>query len=171
MQLDLATAAVCGIDVTVWYSTSSTWPSTSGKASHFAVLQSGVAHGGPGPPGRLGRSDSGAESAAHVVNNSRFLLLPWVGVKNLASAVLARGLSQLAVDWPRRYNVEPWLVETLVDARRHHGGCYRAANFVALGSTSGRGRMDRHGRRAGEAPKTVLVYPVVRNAQRRLRES
>ena len=155
----------------VWYSTSSTWPSTSGKASHFAVLQSGVAHGGPGPPGRLGRSDSGAESAARVVNNSRFLLLPWVGVKNLASAVLARGLSQLAVDCPRRYNVEPWLVETLVDARRHHGGCYRAANFVALGSTSGRGRMHRHGRRAGAAPKTVLVYPVVRNAQRRLRES
>ncbi len=112
-----------------------------------------------------------ARNLQHVVNNSRFLLLPWVGVKNLASAVLARGLSQLAVDWPRRYHVEPWLVETLVDARRHHGGCYRAANFVALGSTSGRGRMDRHGRRAGEAPKTVLVYPVVRHAQQRLRES
>ena len=89
----------------------------------------------------------------------------------MASAALARGLSQLAVDWPRRYHVEPWLVETLVDARRHHGGCYRAANFVALGSTSGRGRMDRHGRRGGEAPKTVLVYPVVRHAQQRLRES
>ena len=66
-----------------------------------------------------------------VVNNSRFLLLPWVTVKNLASAVLSRGLGQLRVDWPRRYHLEPWLVETLVDARRHHGGCYRAANFVA----------------------------------------
>ena len=70
-----------------------------------------------------------------VVNNSRFLLLPWVTVKNLASAVLSRGLGQLRVDWPRRYHLEPWLVETLVDARRHHGGCYRAANFVALGAT------------------------------------
>ena len=121
---------------------------------------------------RVGWDDrTRAPNLQRVVNNSRFLLLPWVGVKNLASAVLARGLSQLAVDWPRRYNVEPWLVETLVDARRHHGGCYRAANFVALGSTSGRGRMHRHGRRAGAAPKTVLVYPVVRNAQRRLRES
>ncbi|MCY4121415.1 MAG: DUF4338 domain-containing protein [Acidobacteria bacterium] len=105
-----------------------------------------------------------------VVNNSRFLLLPWVGVRNLASAVLARGLGQMAADWPRRYRIEPWLVETLVDRRRHHGGCYRAANWVALGATAGRGRMDRYGRRAGEAPKTVLVYPLVRDAQRRLRE-
>ena len=92
-------------------------------------------------------------------------------VRNLASAVLARGLGQLVVDWPRHYKLEPWLVETLVDPRRHHGGCYRAANWVALGATSGRGRMDRYGRRVGEAPKTVLVYPVVRDAKRRLRES
>ena len=62
-------------------------------------------------------------------------------------------------DWPRRYGLEPWLVETLVDPSRHHGGSYRAANWVALGATTGRGRMDRYGRRAGEAPKTVLVYP------------
>ena len=105
-----------------------------------------------------------------VVNNSRFLLLPWVRVKNLASAVLSRGLGQLRVDWPRRYHLAPWLVETLVDARRHHGGCYRAANFVALGATSGRGRMDRQRRRVGAAPRTVLVYPLVRDARRRLRE-
>ena len=111
-----------------------------------------------------------ARNLQHVVNNSRFLLLPWVTVRNLASAVLARGLGQLAADWPRRYRLEPWLVETLVDPRRHHGGSYRAANWVALGATTGRGRMDRYGRRAGEAPKTVLVYPVVRDAQRRLRE-
>ena len=111
-----------------------------------------------------------ARNLQRVVNNSRFLLLPWVEVKNLASAVLARGLGRLVVDWPGRYHLEPWLVETLVDAHRHHGGCYRAANWVALGATSGRGRMDRHGRRGGEAPKTVLVYPLVRDAQRRLRE-
>ena len=91
-------------------------------------------------------------------------------MRNLASAVLARGIEQLVVDWPRHYHLETWLVETLVDARRHHGGCYRAANWVALGATSGRGRMDRHVRRGGAAPKTVLVYPVVRDAQRRLRE-
>ena len=112
-----------------------------------------------------------ARNLQRVVNNSRFLLLPWVAVKNLASAVLARGLGRLAADWPRRYRLEPWLVETLVDPRRHHGGSYRAANWVALGATTGRGRMDRHCRRVGEAPKTVLVYPLVRDAKRRLRES
>ena len=82
----------------------------------------------------------------HVVNNSRFLLLPWVGVRNLASAVLSRGLAHVQADWPRRYGLEPWLVETLVDPSRHHGGSYRAANWVALGATTGRGRMDRYGR-------------------------
>ena len=112
-----------------------------------------------------------ARNLQRVVSNSRFLLLPWVAVRNLASAVLARGLGQLVVDWPHHYHLEPWLVETLVDPRRYHGGSYRAANWVPLGATSGRGRLDRHRRRAGEAPKTVLVYPVVRNAQRRLRES
>ena len=111
-----------------------------------------------------------ARNLQRVVNNSRFLVLPWVAVRNLASAVLARGLGQMAADWPRRYHVEPWLVETLVDPHRHHGGSYRAANWVVLGATTGRGRMDRHCRRAGEAPKTVLVYPVVRDAKRRLRE-
>ena len=111
-----------------------------------------------------------ARNLQHVVNNSRFLLLPWVGVRNLASAVLSRGLGRLMVDWPRRYGLEPWLVETLVDPSRHHGGSYRAANWVALGATTGRGRMDRYGRRVGEAPKTVLVYPLVQDAQRRLRE-
>ena len=111
-----------------------------------------------------------ARNLQRVVNNSRFLVLPWVAVRNLASAVLARGLGQMAADWPRHYHVEPWLVETLVDPSRHHGGSYRAANWVALGATTGRGRMDRHCRRVGEAPKTVLVYPLVRDAKRRLRE-
>ena len=74
-----------------------------------------------------------ARNLQSVVNNSRFLLLPWVAVRNLASAVLARGLGQLVADWPRHYKLEPWLVETLVDPRRYHGGCYRAANWVALG--------------------------------------
>ena len=73
---------------------------------------------------RVGWDDrTRAPNLQRVANNSRFLLLPWVGVKNLASAVLARGLSQLAVDWPRHYRLEPWLVETLVDPCRHHGGC------------------------------------------------
>jgi len=111
-----------------------------------------------------------ARNLQHVVNNSRFLLVPWVQVKNLASAVLARGLRQLPVDWRERYAVEPYLVETLVDGRRYPGTCYRAANWIAVGETTGRGRMDRHHRREGEAPKAVLLYPLVDDAARRLRE-
>ncbi|HAM56854.1 MAG TPA: hypothetical protein DCQ64_16205 [Candidatus Rokubacteria bacterium] len=111
-----------------------------------------------------------ARNLQHVVNNSRFLLVPWVKVKNLASAVLARGLRQLRGHWQERYAVEPYLVETLVDGRRYTGSCYRAANWLVVGETTGRGRMDRHHRREGEAPKTVLLYPLVADAARRLRE-
>lgn len=104
-----------------------------------------------------------------VVNNSRFLILPWVRVKNLASLVLAQALRRLGADWEARYGVRPVLVETLVDAARFAGHCYRAANFRVLGPTTGRGRMDRHWRRQGAAVKTVLVYPLVPDARQRLR--
>jgi hypothetical protein len=106
-----------------------------------------------------------------VVNNSRFLILPWVRVKNLASTVLSQAARRLAEDWQQRYAVEPLLVETLVDPRRYAGSCYRAANWVCLGRTAGRGRMDREKRRVGEAPKLVFVYPLVADATRRLRET
>jgi len=106
-----------------------------------------------------------------VVANSRLLILPWVRVANLASRVLAQATRRLAVDWPAHYGNEPLLVETLVDAARFRGTCYRAANWQVLGTTSGRGRMDREHRRHGLAPKTVLVYALVADAARRLRES
>ena len=105
-----------------------------------------------------------------VVSNSRFLILPWVRIRNLASRVLAQAVRQLGADWPRRYGVEVLLVETLVDPRRYRGDCYRAANWLRLGATAGRGRMDREHRRHGAAPKAVLVYPVVKDAARRLCE-
>ena len=117
-----------------------------------------------------------ARNLQHMVNKSRFLLLPWVGVRHLASAVLSQGLAHLRLDWPRRYGprrygLDPWLVETLVDPSRHHGGSYRAANWVALEATAGRGPRDRYGGPVGKAPKTVPVYPLVRDAHRRLREA
>jgi hypothetical protein len=106
-----------------------------------------------------------------IINNSRFLILPWVKLRNLASVILSQALRRVAAEWVERYAVEPVLVETLVDSHRYVGHCYRAANFVLLGETTGRGRMDRHTQREGEAPKTVWVYPLVRDAARRLRES
>jgi hypothetical protein len=60
-------------------------------------------------------------------------------------------------------------LETLVDRRRYAGTCYRAANWVALGETSGRGREDRHHRRHGAEPKSVFVYPLIAEARQRLR--
>jgi hypothetical protein len=104
-----------------------------------------------------------------VVNQSRFLILPWVRIANLASVVLARALRRLREDWQERYGVEPLLVETLVDERRYSGHCYRAANWVRLGETSGRGRMDREHQREGASPKALWVYPLVPKAAQRLR--
>jgi len=110
-----------------------------------------------------------ARALQRVVNNSRFLLLPWVEVRNLASAVLARAARQLPGEWEAAYAVRPLLLETLVDSERFAGTCYRAANWVAVGSTSGRGRMDRAHRRHGQAPKAVFVYPLRHDARERLR--
>lgn len=104
-----------------------------------------------------------------VVSNSRFLILPWVRVKNLASVVLSLALRRLCAEWPRRYGIEVLLVETLVDTSRYSGHCYRAANWTRIGETTGRGRMDREHRRHGASTKTVLVYPLVKHAARRLR--
>lgn len=105
----------------------------------------------------------------HVVNNSRFLVLPWIQVKNLASRILSESVRRIRVDWERHYGVEPLLAETLVDPRRYRGTCYRAANWIELGLTSGLGRMDR--RRSGQevAPKRVLVYPLAHEATQKLR--
>lgn len=112
-----------------------------------------------------------SRNLVRVVSNSRFLILPWVRVRNLASAVLSRAAKRLGADWRERYGVEPLLIETLVDAHRFTGGCYRASSWLELGETTGRGRMDRHHRRHGAAPKRVFVRPLVRGARRRLREA
>ena len=110
-----------------------------------------------------------ARHLQQVVNNSRLLLLPWVHIQNLASATLAEALRRLPADWQAQYGVRPLLVETFVDPARYTGACYRAANWVEIGQTSGRGREDRQHRRHGARPKRVFVYPLRRNAQARLR--
>jgi uncharacterized protein DUF4338 len=109
-----------------------------------------------------------ARHLPRVVNNSRLLILPWVRVKNLASTILARMARQLVTDWRAAYGVAPVLLETLVDPTRFDGASYRAANWIVVGTTSGRGRNDRD-RRAVRAPKRVLLYPLVRDAAQQLR--
>jgi Domain of unknown function (DUF4338) len=105
-----------------------------------------------------------------IVNNGRFLILPWVHVKGLASKILAVSARQLPRDWWSRYGHTPLLLETLVDGNRFRGTCYRAANWIYVGQTAGRGRMDREHKAHGQAVKEVFVYPLVRDARQRLCE-
>lgn len=102
-----------------------------------------------------------------VVNNSRFLVLS--PIRNLASTMLSMSIHRLKSDWEHQYGITPLLLETLVDRKRFYGGCYRASNWIELGETSGRGRMDRKHQRNGAEVKTILVYPLVKNAACRLR--
>ena len=97
-----------------------------------------------------------------IVQNSRFLILPTVQVPHLASHVLGLASRQLANDWEARYGEKPVLVETFVDSGRYRGTCYRAANWIDLGLTQGRGRQDRARAQCVER-KHVLVYPLQRN--------
>jgi hypothetical protein len=112
-----------------------------------------------------------ARNLQYIVNNSRFLIMPWVRVKGLASKILGACARQLPADWEKLYGYRPLLLETLVDAGRFRGTCYRAANWMALGQTSGRGRMDREHAAHGEAVKDLYVYPLCRRAGERLRNA
>jgi hypothetical protein len=102
------------------------------------------------------------------VNNARFLILPWVRVQGLASKILALSARRLPPDWENHYGYRPLLLETLVDAARFRGTCYRAANWLHVGQTSGRDRMDREHQRHGQAIKDIYLYPLVRDARQRL---
>ncbi len=108
------------------------------------------------------------EALQQVVNNSRFLVL--AKIRNLASSMLSASLDHLRSDWEAQYGVAPLLLETLVHRNQYHGGCYRAANWQELGETTGRGRMDKTGKRNEAQVKTILVYPLVKNARQRLRK-
>ena len=106
-----------------------------------------------------------------IVNNGRFLILPWVQIKGLASKILALSARQMPRDWESHYGHRPLLLETLVDAERFRGTCYRAANWVHVGQTSGRGRMDREHASHGRAVKNIYVYPLAWDARGHLRGS
>lgn len=119
----------------------------------------------------IGWDDDGRERGLQrIVNNSRFLILPWVTVRNLASHVLSLLERRVGGDWQTAYGVAPVLLETFVDSSRFRGTCYRAANWLGLGTTQGRGRMDRDHSRAGAEPKEVFVRPLGKGVRRRLRE-
>ncbi len=109
------------------------------------------------------------ESNLHLIaNNARFLILPWVQSKNLASKVLAMAARRLPEDWLQRYAYRPVLLETFVDEERFTGGCYKAANWLRVGLTQGRGKLDRR-HEAKLPPKSVWLYPLTKTFRRTLR--
>jgi hypothetical protein len=103
----------------------------------------------------------------YVINNSRFLLFPWVRVAHLASHVLGQLARQIRADWQARWNYQPALLETFVDSARHRGVCYRAAGWVVIGETTGKGLKVR-GHRYRTSKKRILVRPLVDDFRERL---
>jgi hypothetical protein len=94
-----------------------------------------------------------------IVNNTRFLILPWIRIPGLASHLLSRNIKLLASDWYRRYQYAPVLLETFVDQERFSGTSYRAANWLAVGTTQGRGKNDRD-HQSALSVKEVFLYPL-----------
>jgi hypothetical protein len=102
-----------------------------------------------------------------IVNNARFLILPWIRCKNLASRILALVSRRLPDDWYSRYAYRPVLLETFVEKPRFTGTCYKAANWQHLGDTQGRGKLDVLHRNA-QPIKSIWIYPLARDFQRQL---
>jgi hypothetical protein len=102
-----------------------------------------------------------------VINNARFLILPWVRRKNLASRILALISRRLPHDWYTAYAYRPVLLESFVEKPRFRGTCYKAANWQHLGETQGRGKLDRF-KRYAEPVKSIWVYPLVSDFRRHL---
>jgi hypothetical protein len=106
-----------------------------------------------------------------IVCNSRFLIFPWVRVKNLASSVLSMAVKTVPDDWFACYGYRPVLMETLVDRKQFSGTCYKASNWIHVGETSGRGRMDREKKRKGVSVKAIYLYPLSKLFRRELMRS
>ena len=113
----------------------------------------------------LGWDSATRQARLHlVVGNARFLICPHLRVPHLASAILGRITRRLPGDWQHTYGYAPVLAETFVDAERFTGTCYRAANWIHVGTTQGRGKLDRHHQRALPV-KDVYLYPLHRHYQ------
>ena len=102
--------------------------------------------------------------------NLRFLLLPWLSVPHLASHLLARMAHQLSAEWQKAYGHPLYFLETFIDPQHFRGTCYRAANWILLGTTTGRGKDDVHHRGPNRPSKQVLGYPLCTDFRERLQE-
>jgi len=101
-----------------------------------------------------------------IVNNSRFLIFPWIHIRNLASKALSLAARQIQHDWLREYCYAPVLLETFVDQEHFTGVCYKAANWICLGETKGAGRT---GRNDTKSRKAIFMYPLQKDFKECLR--
>jgi hypothetical protein len=102
-----------------------------------------------------------------ITNNTRFLILPWIQLKHLASKVLALNLKRLSDDWRNAYNHPVCLAETFVDTARFKGTCYKAANWRYVGHTQGSAKKGNAYQFHGQS-KAVYLYPLERHFRRQL---
>ncbi|MDP2811233.1 MAG: DUF4338 domain-containing protein [Rhodocyclaceae bacterium] len=137
----------------------------------LALLGFGAAAWQTAPRDRfIGWSPALREKNLHlVVNNARFLILPWVRVPNLASMILAQATKALPLHWHSQYGVRPVLLETFVETPRFLGTCYRAANWLCLGQTQGRGKLGPAGKQSVPI-KDIWVYPMALNFRDQLNQ-
>jgi hypothetical protein len=105
-----------------------------------------------------------------VANNTRFLVLPWIKVRGLASHLLSRAVGRLSGDWQLKYGHPLHLLESFVDRTRFRGTCYRAANWQCVGQTRGRGRQGRDHQRLTATVKDIYLYPLHRQFRQKLLE-
>jgi hypothetical protein len=106
--------------------------------------------------------DQRKKKLQYIVNNARFLILPWVKCNNLASKILSLTSHRLSRDWQGHYGYQPVLLETFVERDRFAGTCYKAANWVLVGQTKGRGKLGPAGK-ISVPIKDLWLYPLERN--------
>jgi hypothetical protein len=104
-----------------------------------------------------------------IVGQSRFLILPWIHCRNLASKSLSLVTQRLVGDWEQCYGFRPVLLETFVDTTRFHGTCYQASNWLPVGHTQGRGKLDRYAT-FGVPVKRIWLKPLAPDFRQRLKE-
>ena len=133
----------------------------SGRPVACMALSSAPRHLGPRDRYIGWSAEARRRNIRYVAYNTRFLILPWVRVTHLASHLLGRLARELSNEWERVYNHPVYFLETFVDPTRFRGTCYRAANWVYLGQTTGRGKDDQTNR-PNRTLKDVLGYPLTK---------
>lgn len=116
----------------------------------------------------IGWSSEERKSYLHfIVGMSRFLIRPSVQCHNLASKTLSMSITKMLIDFEQKYNYRPLLIESFVDLDHYEGTCYRAANWIEIGKTKGRGRQDEFSESALSV-KSIYVYPIEKDFRKKL---